>query len=97
VERRAGVEFDYVFLVDPQEIDVDLTFSWSTVCNTILVPRPEHLKNLGDNFLPFKRTLWDTIIGATVFTATWLQILARFSTPDASNNPKGKFFATLQN
>jgi len=70
VERRAGVGFDYVFLVDPQASDVDLTFPWSTVCNTFLVPRPEHLKNLGDNFLPFKRTLWDTTIGATVFTAT---------------------------
>jgi hypothetical protein len=97
VERRAGVVFDYEILVDPQESNVDLTFPWSTVCNTFLVPRPERLKNLGDNFLPFKRTLWDTIIGATVFMATWLRILVRFSTPDASNNTKGKFVAILQN
>ena len=96
VEGRADVGFAYLFLVDPQASDVDLTFPWSTVCNTFLVPRAERLKNLGAIFLPFKTTLWVTIIGATVFTATWLRTLARFSPLDASNTTKGKFVAPLQ-
>ena len=91
VEGRADVGFCFLWLVDPQASDVELTFPWSTVCNTFLVPRPERLKNFGAAFLPFKTTLWGMIIGATVFTATWLRILARLSPPDSSNVNKGKF------
>jgi len=35
------------------------------------------------------------MFGATVFTATWLRILARFSPLDASDTTKGKFVAPL--
>jgi hypothetical protein len=96
VEGRADVGFGYLFLIDPRASDVDLTFPWSTVCNTFLVPQSERLKDLGAIFLPFKTTLWVMIIGTTVFTATWLRILARFSPPDISNTAKGKFVAPLQ-
>jgi hypothetical protein len=96
VEGRADVGFGYLFLVDPQASDVYLTFPWSTVCNTFIVPRSERLKNFGAIFLPFKTTLWATIISATVFTATWLWILARFNPPDAPNTIKGKFVAPLK-
>jgi hypothetical protein len=96
VEGRANVGFCFLWLVDLQASEVDLTFPWSTECSTFLVPRPERLKNFGAAFLPFKTTLWFTIIGATAFTATWLQILARFSPRDASNTNKGKFVAPLR-
>jgi len=96
VEGRADVGFGFVWLVDPQASDVDLTFPWSTVCNTFLVPRSRRLKNFGAAFMPFETTLWGMIIGAIVFTATWLRILARFSPPDTSNTNKGKFVATLK-
>ena len=96
VEGRADVGFCFLWLVDPQASEVDLMFPWSTVCNTFLVPRSERLKNVGAIFLPFETTLWCTIICATVFTATWLRILARFSLSDASNTNKGKFVVPLR-
>jgi hypothetical protein len=77
-EGRADVLFGYLFLVDPQASDVELTFPWNTVCNTFLVPRPERLKNFGAAFLPFKTTLS-------------VRILTRFSPPDSSNTNKGKY------
>ena len=96
VEGRADVGFCFLWLVDPQANDVDLMFPWSTVCNTFLVPRPERLKKFGAAFMPFEATLWGTIIGATVFTATWLWILARLRPPGTSNTNKGKFIAPLK-
>lgn len=95
VEGRADVGFCFLWLVDPQASDVDLTFPWNTVCNTFLVPRSERLKQLGAVFLPFESNLWGTIIAATVFTATFLRMLARFSPPGTSNTTKGKFVSPL--
>jgi hypothetical protein len=97
VEGRADVGFCFLWLVDPQASDVDLTFPWNTACNTFLVPRPERLNKLSAVFLPFESALWGTIIAATVFTATLLRILARFSPPGAPNTTKGKFVAPLGN
>jgi len=96
VEGRADLGFCFLWLVDPQASDVELTFPWSTVCNNFLVPRPERLKNFGAAFLPFKTALWGTIIGVTVFTDTCLRILSRFSPPDSSNTTKGKLVVPLQ-
>jgi hypothetical protein len=95
VEGRADMGFGFLWLVDPQASDIDLTFPWGTVCNTFLVPRPERLKKLGAIFLPFETTLWARIIGATVFTATALRILVRFSSAVASKTTKGKFVDPL--
>jgi hypothetical protein len=95
VQGRADVGFGFLWLVDPQASDVDLTSPWGTVCNTFIVPRPERLKNFGAIFLPFETTLWAMVIGATVFTATCLRMLARFSPTDASNTAKGKLVDPL--
>jgi hypothetical protein len=95
VEGRADVGFCFLWLVDPQAHDIDLTFPWNAVCNTFLVPRPERLNKLSAVFLPFRSSLWATVSVATVFTATLLWILARLSPPGPPTATGGKSVASL--
>jgi hypothetical protein len=90
VEGRADVGFCFLWLVDPQASDVDLTFPWNAVCNTFLVPRPQRLNKLSAVFLPFGLSLWVTITAATVLTATLLWFLARFGPQGLLSGTKGK-------
>jgi hypothetical protein len=90
VDGRADVGFCFLWLVDPQASDIDLTFPWNSVCNTFLVPRPERLKKLGAIFLPFRSSLWSSLTAATMFTATLMWILARLSPQGAPNTTEGK-------
>jgi hypothetical protein len=90
VDGRADVGFCFLWLVDPQASDIDQTFPWSSVCNTFLVPRPERLKKLSAIFLPFRLSLWSSLTGATIFTATLMWILARLSPQGAPHTTQGK-------
>jgi hypothetical protein len=90
VDGRADVGFCFLWLVDPQASDIDLTFPWNSVCNTFLVPRPERLKKLSAIFLPFRSSLWSSLIAATMFTATLMWILARLSPQGSPNATEGK-------
>jgi hypothetical protein len=97
VDGRADVGFCFMWLVEPQASDIDLTFPWNSVCNTFLVPRPERLKKLGAILLPFRSSLWSVLAAATMFTASCLWILARLHPQAAPNSTQGKRVVAVDN
>jgi hypothetical protein len=97
VDGRVDVGFCFLWLVDPQASDIDLTFPWNSVCNTFMVPRPQRLNKLSAIFLPFRSSLWSSLTAATMFTATLLWILTRLSPARAPTTTQGKNVASVHN